>query len=299
MANSIDLRSAENIRLELTKTQQRDIERMYRRISRGIGKEADKLPNTTSGALRKMYLKQLQKQINSELGSLGSNLESTITENMLAVAGAVVADNIAFHQAIGLSIQGMFSHVPGDVVKTVATGQLYEGRWSLSQSIWGHTAKTKKDINTIIAEGIAQNKSAYDIAKDLEWYVNPSARKPWDWSKVYPGTALKVDYNAQRLARTMVSHAYQQSFVRTTQRNPFVSKYKWISSNSGRVCELCNSRDGVLFEKDELPLDHPNGMCTFVAVTDSMVDIADRLADWVEGKSDPELDDYEEYLKNS
>ena len=292
MASSIDLRSAENTRLELTQEQQREIERMYKRISQRIGKEADNLPNTTSGALRKMYLKQLQKQINSELGSLGKNLESTINENMLAADGAVVSDNVAFNKALGFSIQGMFSHVPGDVVKTVATGQLYEGRWSLSQSIWGHTAKTKKDINTIIAEGIAQNKSAYDIAKDLERYVNPSARKPWDWSKVYPGTALKVDYNAQRLARTMVSHAYQQSFVRTTQKNPFVSKYKWISSNSGRVCELCNSRDGVLFEKDELPLDHPNGMCTFVAVTDSMVDIADRLGDWAHGKEDPELEEY-------
>lgn len=300
MANSLNLRSAENTRLELTKTQQRDIERMYRRISKRIGQEAAKLPNTTSGALRRLYLKNLQRQIDAELGSLGKNLETTISDNMMAIAGAVVADNVAFHQAIGLSIQGMFSHVPGDVVKSVATGQIYEGRWSLSKSIWGHTAKTKKDINTIIAEGIAQNKGAYDIAKDLERYVNPSARKPWDWSKVYPGTALKVDYNAQRLARTMVSHAYQQSFVRTTQRNPFVTKYKWEASNSSRLCELCASRDGVLFEKDELPLDHPNGMCTFTAVTDmSMVDMADRIADWVEGKSDPELDDYADYLRNS
>lgn len=300
MANSLNLRSAENTRLELTKTQQRDIERMYRRISKKIGNEAAKLPNTTSGALRQMYLRKLQRQIDAELGSLSRNLETTINDSMLAVAEAVVLDNVAFHEAIGLSVQGMFSRVPRDIVKTVATGQIYEGRWSLSQSIWGHTAKTKKDINTIIAEGIAQNKSAYAIAKDLERYVNPSARKPWDWSKVYPGTALKVDYNAQRLARTMVSHAYQQSFVRTTQRNPFVKKYKWDASNSGRVCDLCNSRDGVLFEKDELPLDHPNGMCTFIAVTDmSMVDMADRIADWVEGKSDPELDDYAEYLKHT
>ena len=273
---------------------------MYRRISKQIGKEADKLPNTTSGALRKMYLKRLQKQINTELTSLGKNLESTILQNMEAVANAMVNDNIAFHQAINLSIQGMFSHVPGDVVKAVSTGQVYDGRWSLSRSIWENTAKTKKDINKIIAEGIAQNKSAYDIAKDLEKYVNPDARKDWAWSKVYPGTAKVVDYNAQRLARTMVSHAYQQSFIRTTKPNPFVTKYKWESSNSGRICKLCASRDGVLFEKDELPMDHPNGMCTFTAVMDlPMTDIADRVADWALGGSDPELDAYAEYLKNS
>lgn len=293
------LRSAENIRRELTKTQQRDIERMYRRISKRIGKEAASLSTTTSGSLRKMYLKHLQEQINAELDALGKDLESTIKDNMGAVAEAVVADNIAFHKSIHMTAQGMFSHVPGKVIRAVSTGQIYEGKWSLSKAIWGNTRKTQKDINMVIAEGIAQNKSAYDIAKDLEKYVNPDARKEWAWSKVYPGTNKKVDYNAQRLARTMVSHAYQQSFVMTTQPNPFVTKYKWEASNSVRVCELCASRDGVLFEKDELPLDHPNGMCTFTAITPPMLDIADRVADWALGKDDPELDKYAEFLKNS
>lgn len=300
MASKLNLRSAEQLRLNLTKSQQRQIEAMYKRVSKQIAEEAKNLPDTTSGSIRKVYLKQLQKQINAELDSLGNNLEDTILKNMDAVARGVVKDNIAFHQAINLTVQGMFSRVPGDVVKAVSTGQVYGGNWSLSKAIWGTTAKTKRDINTVIAEGIAKNKSAYDIAKDLEKYVNPSAKKDWDWSKVYPGTALKVDYNAQRLARTMVSHAYQQSFVMTTQRNPFVTKYRWDSSNSGRVCELCASRDGVLFDKDQLPLDHPNGMCTFIAVIDKpMTDIADQVADWVLGKPDSELDAYADYLNNS
>lgn len=300
MASTLDLRSAEHIRTELTKTQQKDIERMYRRIARNIKKEAEGLPDSTSGRLRRMYLKEMQKQIDSQLTSLGNNLERTITSNMLTVAGAVCDDSLAFLQAIGMPLEGAFLHVPADVVQTVITGQLYEGRWSLSRSIWKHTSKTKRDINTIIAEGIAQNKSAYDIAKDLERYVNPSARKPWDWSKAYPGTAKKVDYNAQRLARTMVSHAYQQAFVRSTQKNPFVTAYRWDASNSHRVCEICAARDGVTYKKDELPLDHPNGMCTFIAVMEeSMVDMADRLADWVNGKADPELDVYAEFLRNS
>jgi hypothetical protein len=109
-----------------------------------------------------------------------------------------------------------------------------------------------------------------------------------------------VDYNAQRLARTLVSHAYQQALVRTTQKNPFVTKYQWEASNSTRICPLCASRDGVLFDKDDLPLDHPNGMCTFIAVMpDSMVDIADRLGDWAHGKSDPELEEYAKFLYGS
>lgn len=273
---------------------------MYRRIARNIKKESSALPKTPSGSLRGWYLRELQKQINEQLKDLGNSLEHLIKDNMESTVDAVVMDNLSFLRYVDMPIQGAFSHVPRDIVESIITGKVYQGDWSLSRSIWNHTKKAQDDIARIIAEGVAQNKSAYDIAKDLEKYVNPSARKPWDWNKVYPGTAKKIDYNAQRLARTMVSHAYQQAFIRTTQKNPFVTAYKWDASNSVRTCELCASRDGVTYAKDELPMDHPNGMCTYIAVMeDSMVDIADRIADWAMGKSDPALDEYAEFLMNS
>ena len=59
-----------------------------------------------------------------------------------------------------------------------------------------------------------ENCSYYEIAKDLESYVRPNARLPWnlrmaDGKKIYK---KQIDYNAQRLARTLVQHGYQQSF---------------------------------------------------------------------------------------
>lgn len=300
MAFQLDFTSAERVRAQLTSQQEKDIRNLYRRIVRNINKEAKKLPNTTSGVLRAMYLSKLKGQINEQLTALGSDLEKMVQSNMESVADAVVMDNLSFLRYVDMPLQGAFSHVSRDVIESIITGQLYQGNWSLSKTIWKHTQKAQKDINTIIAQGIAMNKGSYDIAKDLEKYVNPSAKKDWEWSKVYPGTNKVVDYNAQRLARTMVSHAYQQAFVRTTQKNPFVTKYRWISSNSSRVCELCASRDGNYYHKDDLPLDHPNGMCTYVAVMeDSMVDIADRIADWAQGKPDPALDEYYNFLMNS
>lgn len=286
---SLDL--AEESRLELTKEQQKQIQEMYQEIAKEIGKKAESLPNTTSGALRRQYLKQLQSQINEQLTKLGKNLEETVKDNMFQVSLAAVKDNIKWLESVGMPLSGLFSHVPADVVNSVITGQVYSGNWSLSKAIWNSTEKAKQDINRIIASGIAQNKGSYEIAKDLEKYVNPKAQKEWDWSKVYPGTNKKVDYNAQRLARTLVSHAYQQSFIRTTRKNPFVTKYKWLTSNSHRVCPLCASREGRLYDKDELPIDHPMGMCTHVAlIEDSMEDVANRLVDWVSGKNDPELE---------
>ena len=296
----LSLNTAEGTRIELTKKQQDRIRRLYKRVSQEIGEQAQKIPRTHSEALRQQYLKKLQAQVNEQLEKIGQEIEGTITQTMTQVAADVVSDNLKWMESVGMPVGGAFSHVPDDIVRLVSSGKLYSGNWSLSKAIWGNTQKTQKDINTVIAEGIAQNKSAYAIAKDLEKYVNPSAKKGWDWAKVYPGTSKKVDYNAQRLARTAVSHAYQQSFIRTTQKNPFVTKYKWVGSNSHRICPICAARDGQFFDKDELPLDHPNGMCTFVAVMDgSMVDVADRIADWASGKSDPELDAYAEYLRNS
>lgn len=289
----LNLNTAESTRVKLTQDQQKNIQKMYEDLAKKIAKEAEKLPNTTSGTLRKQYLEKLENQINDQLSSLQKEVEQSIESSMSQVAEKVVEDNLSWLKSIGMPISGGFSHVPGEIVKSVITGQVYSGNWSLSKAIWNTTKKTQDDVNKIVAEGIAQNKSAYDIAKDLEKYVDPSAKKPWDWSKVYPGTNKKVDYNAQRLARTLVSHAYQQAFIKTTQKNPFVTKYKWLGSNSHRICPICEARNGKLFEKNELPLDHPNGMCTFVAVIDdSMEDIADRLANWAKGGSDPALDEY-------
>lgn len=295
----LNLRTAEQERVRLTTAQQKQIRKLYEDAAKKVSEQAEKAPRVPSDALKKQYLNNLKKQLDVELGNIQGEIESTVKSNMKKTAEAVVKGNIDFLKKIGMPIQGAFSHVPDDIVRSVATGQIYEGSWSLSRAIWRNTQRTQRDIQTIIAQGIAQNLSAYDIAKDLEQYVNPSAQLDWDWSKVYPGTSRVVDYNAQRLARTMVSHAYQQSFVRTTQKNPFVTKYKWVSSGGARTCEICAGRDGVEYSKDDLPLDHPNGMCTFIAVIeDSMVNIADRIADWALGKSDPELDEFASYLQD-
>ena len=290
MAIQLDFSNAEQQRLQITQEQQEYIRNLYSQASEEIGKLAEKAPRTPSDVLRQQYLKNLQKQIDGELKGIERGLNGSIRSSMGETAKATIADAKTFLKGNGLPIKGAYSRVPSDIVRSVATGKLYAGNWSLSRALWLNTKETQKDIQSIIAKGIAENKSAYEIAKDLEKYVDPLARKDWDWSKVYPGTRRVVDYNAQRLARTMVSHAYQQSFVRMTQKNPFVSKYKWEASNSERTCEICEERDGKLFDKDDLPLDHPNGMCTFTAVMDDLDTIGERLGDWAAGKEDPEID---------
>lgn len=106
------------------------------------------------------------------------------------------------------------------------------------------------------------------------------------------------------MARTLISHAYQQSFENVNRNDPFVVGYRWLTSNfHGRVCEICRARAetdqfglGVgVFPKDQLPLDHPNGMCTFEAVIpDSMTDIARKIGQWYQAPTGtyPDIDRY-------
>lgn len=287
------LSDAERIRAELTKAQEDEISMLYRKVYLDVRKQMLAIPKdgTVSQQIERQYLDKLHKQLDEAYKSLGIGLEKQLKKGAKKAAQGVVESSKKMTNKLGFEIEGAYSFVPKDIVNALVTGKVYRGDWSLSGAIWSDINKKQLDISKIIAEGLAANKSAYDIAKDLEKYVDPKAKKEWDWSKVYPGTSKKVDYNAQRLARTMVSHAYQQSLERVCKNNPFVTGYIWQSAHSGRVCPLCRDRNGTFFKKGDLPLDHPNGMCTFIAsIQGSMNDVADRLADWVQGNSDPELD---------
>jgi len=295
---------AEGIRVKITNEQAKQIRKMYRSLANEYKKELKVIENRTniSSVMRTQYLKDYIKELERDIEQLNQNVKTTIESNMLKVSKAVVEESIALDKKMGFS--GIFIKqffIPQNVVNIVTSGKLYEGKWTLSKAIWGDNQKKLNDIETIVAKGIAGNKTTYEIAKDLERYVNPQARKQWAWSKVYPGTAKKIDYNAQRLARTMVSHAYEEAFVESTKDNPFIEAYQWVASGSDRMCPVCEDRDGEIFKKEDLPLDHPNGMCTFeVVMVKSYEEIGQDIANWINGEGDPklnaELDEYAEEL---
>lgn len=299
---------ASRARVQITAAQARSIRDMYSDLAVEIAAENKRLSSRSniSSILRRQYLDTLSAQIKVELDNINRIQNTTIRKNMASVASAILVDNTNLLNKMGINITGAYSFVPTDVVKEIASGKLYEGRWTLNSAIWSNTAKTKRDIDYIIAKGIAGQKSTLEIAQDLEKYVNPAKRKDFQWSKVYPGSAKVVDYNAQRLARTMISHAYQDSLVRSTRDNPFVECYRWLTSNSDRVCDICIERaegfhgvviDGKSMEgcyyASDIPLDHPNGMCTVeTVIPDDFNKIGSRLADWVNGKDDAALDNF-------
>ena len=283
---------AQRKRLQITRQQQQQIARLYRDIAKDMGREIAKKSERT---LTYRWMKDYAKALKSQSKILYSDIQGIVSLGILNTAEAFVDAEQEFWSGLvpGLSerFRDTFSSIPQTCVDELMNGGIYKDFTGLSERIWAYQKKYDRDIGYMIERGIVAQKSAYELAKDLEMYVNPKAKKPWEWQKVYPNCNRVVDYNAQRLARTSVTHAYQLSFQRATKDNPFVEQYQWNSSNAGKTCELCAKRDGKLFDKDKLPLDHPNGMCVVTAVIPKELDeIAEELNDWANGESNPALD---------
>ena len=293
---SLIFKDAEAAKAAIMASQQKEIAKLYEDWADEICERAKYYSHksTVSAPVSERYYRELQKQLRQTSQEVSNEIYKKIKSNIYTVADAVVSDNVKWLESFGFSSAGLnaaFSYVPHEIVQNLVTGQIYDSGWSLSSRIWGDNEQTLKDIYQVMAKGLAENKPIYEIAKDLESYVRPSARLPWnlrmaDGKKIYK---KQVDYNAQRLARTLVQHGYQQSFIATTQKNPFITEYVW-RSNGSRVCDLCKARDGVHYKKTELPMDHPNGMCTMEPVV--VDNIVDQLADWFNSPDGtyPEID---------
>lgn len=298
------LKTAEELRESITNKTQKEILKLYN----GMYKEIERQIRSAGDNLTKERLVMLQRTIKSRITAINDSVRSEIVSASSSVCEQVVLDKREWLEKYGLKendIQDAFAYVPNRVVQSILQGTIYQDDWKLSSAIWGADKKVQDAIDKIVSIGTAQGKSAYDIAKDIEEYVQPGARKPSrtisSWRYDRNGNKIRdtfyfgrVDYNAQRLARTMISHAYQQAFETVNKNDPFVEYYIWHTSNfHGRVCDICRARDGQKFKKDELPLDHPNGMCTFEAYSPySMKQIAQKIGAWYDSPSGtfPDID---------
>lgn len=304
----LKLDNLENVKKTITKKQLKEIESLYLDWAKEIGKKAEyyKKKNTSSSVISELQMRQLKRQLEEQSKIISNEISEIIKKGMGDMSEEVIKANKELLEALGFSrskLSSSFSYVPDSVVKALVAGRVYKSKWSLSKSIWGDNEKTLKDIYTIVAKGRAENKTLYDVAKELESYVNPTSKKKWNKTfyvedklgnkKKYTVFKGKVDYNAQRLARTLTQHAYQQSINEVTKDNPFVEKVEWIA-NGSRVCPICLKRNHKLFDKKHVPMDHPNGMCILNPIFDE--DSDKQIADWIKGKENKKIDKFAETL---
>lgn len=291
MAHQADpkvFKNAVAIKDGLTKKQAKAISALYVDWAGQIQALADQYAKkqAPSYGLESLYQQQLKKQVTEMSKRVANGVYSEMNANLYTVADAVVADSASWLKGAGLSddaLDAAFSGIQQSTVNALLTGSVYgkPGTWSLSRSIWGDNEDTLKKLYQIVAQGSVMQMPTGKIAEALSTFVNPSKKFEWSGPDGYPPIyAKKVDYSSQRLARTLLQHCYQETFVATCKKNPLVTKIRYVA-NGSRVCDICKARDGKEYAVTKVPLDHPNGMCVLEPVMDTKQ--YDKLVDWAKG----------------
>lgn len=293
------LKDAETKRNKLTKQTQREIRNLFLDVAKELEKKALK---ATPGSLEERWALEYLKSIKGDLDVIQKEIYKSTKQKVEDVVKATTDPQLSFFMSInnkyslGLdeSFKAMFSKVNTKAMEEILLGYAYKDNKGLSERIWQDFKVMDKQMHSMIEQAIIQKKSTYDFAKDLEKYVNPDAKKDYDWSKVYPNTKKKIDFNAYRLASTSISHAYQASIKRGAKKNPYVEGIVWRSALiHGRTCDVCRERHGQIYLPDNMPYDHPLGLCSHTYdIPMDLEDIGTGLRQWVDGASNSKLDNW-------
>ena len=283
-------KASEKKRDILTKKLKKQINSLYTGLYKDLSKKIDNMPKNAS----QFYLEKLQEELGKEIKKINSEITAITKKAIKEASEYGTSTQLEFFNEISNkysldiedSIFKMCTSIHTDVIAEILDGKIYKDRAGISERIWSDTKRFNKDIDTIISEGIAQKKGTYEIAKDLEKYVNPNEKQP-----IYNGVRGQANYNTYRLAHTSVIHAYQQAAKRSAAKNPYIEYMKWVSAHDSKACDTCKERDGKLYKPKDMPLDHPMGRCTFTYEIPMKLDeIGKELSDWIKGSKNEKLD---------
>ena len=273
--NGIDyVRSLEKLlnttKKELLVRQQNEIIKVYQKayldiIDKGLkkaGGDPKKLDKLTKSYVMQIYdeLEDLLTKYNRDISDEIYNLQRQIMYSYFDPS----------FQEFRAKVDKLVDITNRKVINQMIQGNIYHDGKGLSDRIWD-TAKTSGNkmsiaINSCIAQGMgaadmSQNLKEFAMGGHHTWSRNKIREKLGDgYARKYGSGGL--DYEALRLARTTLTHQAQISVINSSKVNPYLQFVKWHSDHqAGRTCQQCIDRDGQLFKIDEVPLDHPNGMC--------------------------------------
>lgn len=227
--------------------------------------------------IRKVYFQTLVRTVGDAVDNFVSEIGPVIRSNMKIVSSAVIDDNKEFMRDVGFeeNYLEMFEESREEreekIISMIVSGKLYDKKWTLDGFLKQERDKIMADVRKIISICLENEMEIDEIYSSLENYFNPDREKRAKFFAMFPGVKRKIFYDSIRTGNTMVGHAYEETFVNVTMPNPFIEGYRWLTSGSDRVCPVCIDRENTdkfglgvgIFPKDQLPLDHPNGMCTF------------------------------------
>ena len=211
-----------------------------------------------------------------------------------------------------------------EAVLRAAGERLYGDGLRLSRRIWRLDEEGLAGIRGAVYAGVADSKSAWQIAEEVEQYLGAGQGCPrWTRYRLYGLTKTQiaqghrgglysgdecaeqgVAYKALRLARTEIQTVHHLAGQRIREQLPFVEGEQVVLSPAHPRRDICDevieaapNGDGVYAVGEvQLPL-HPNCICDQRAVMMDPDAFVDRLRGWVDG-SEPwaEMDGYASWV---
>ncbi|MEG1515851.1 MAG: hypothetical protein RSD95_13260 [Clostridia bacterium] len=294
----------------------KQISAIYREAYQDLARKA---AGKKDSSLTKRWQLDMSRSLEERMRQLNGDLMATVIASAKSAGrlpGKANADWLDLVLArtgkpgTGDAFRSVMTRTSDEALRMVVSGQAYLDSKSLSHRIWKTSSQARDGINAIIQQAIAQKKSAYQLAKELEQFVKPGAREDMDWSKVYPDIPhgllpMYVDKHAQTVARTSINHAYHLAMVEAASKNPFASCIHWALSPQhfdrqvrpfgSDICDEYSLHDEGLgignWPIKHVPLPHPRCLCSQYAVVSRTLDECSReLKRWLDGESNPAFD---------
>ena len=155
--------------------------------------------------------------------NLGKTIESNIWKSSDIQKGIQLSfvDMIAPDVKINEALKRTITKISSDSVKQLIAGEYYKDGKTLSKRLWNLTGDNGTKIDAIIKENIAKGANVKELAAELEEYINPKNRIT---SKSFKAgiDSEKISYQAQRLARTSITHAQTETLIQNAKKIHFV-----------------------------------------------------------------------------
>ena len=284
--------------IELNLEQQKELQKIYEDLSNKLIPEILEMKDCRS----KTHQIEIYKAVSRYKTELYYKLNESITDNINKAAdiekGVQLSfvDMIAPNVEVRDSIKKTITEVSSNTVKQLIAGNYYKDGKTLDKRIWNLVGNNAEKIDEIIKMNIAKGANAKELAKELDKYVNPKARTQ---SKSYKSGINngKISYQAERLARTSITHAQTEVLIQNSIKNPFCIGLKWhlSASHSERMhgkTDVCDEYDGKIFKPEETPLQHPNCLCYLEQIVENENKAYTKLKDWVENGGSPKIDEW-------
>lgn len=285
---------------ELTKKQQQQIIQVYKKaymdtINRGIKNaygDSKAVKNLTAAYSQQIYdeLLKVVMKYNSKVANDLSDINKQMMQLLMGDGYKQIKDQV----------DKLVDIVNADTVEQLIRGKVYEDRKGLDKRLWSCTNTSGEKIEDAVASCMAEGMGAAEMAQNLKEFAM-GGHHTWSRNKIREklgsGYARKysggLDYESLRLARTTITHQSQIETINTKKVNPYMGGVQWHSNHeAGRTCDACNALDGRIYiiDKEDIPLDHPNGACWLEPVwmingkKATPEDIAKDMRAWANGE---------------